>query len=266
MSRLPGIPLLILSLLILLFSTAPAHAGASFLFDQGHGQLFFIDRDKELDLSALAGTFRGLGHDVATTSSPISDKTLGGVDVLFISGSFKPFSPEEIDAVARFVERGGAVCITLHIGPPLSSLLSRFGVEHSNGVINEEEGIIEGDPLKFSVNRLEKHPIFEGLKQFSLYGVWALNNVWPDAHVIAQTSPTAWIDLNRNGKFDATDARQSFAVTIAGEMGNGRFVVFGDDAVFQNKFLKGDNLVLAKNLTAWLAGSKRGAPSSNSTP
>jgi len=44
-----------------------------------------------------------------------------------------------------------------------------------------------------------------------------------------------------------------FAVVVAGKLSSGRFVVFGDDAVFQNKFLTGDNLILGRNLAAWLA-------------
>jgi len=42
-------------------------------------------------------------------------------------------------------------------------------------------------------------------------------------------------------------------VAVAGRSGKGRFVVFGDDAIFQNKFLTGDNLVLGRNLASWLA-------------
>jgi hypothetical protein len=69
----------------------------------------------------------------------------------------------------------------------------------------------------------------------------------------ALTSASAWIYLNGNRRFDQGDARQSFAVAVAGQPGKGRFVVFGDDAVFENKFLAGDNLTLGRNLAAWLA-------------
>ena len=52
--------------------------------------------------------------------------------------------------------------------------------------------------------------------------------------------------------FTQRDAVQSFAVAIAGQSGNGRFVVFGDDAIFQNQFFKGNNQVLGRNLARWL--------------
>jgi hypothetical protein len=60
--------------------------------------------------------------------------------------------------------------------------------------------------------------------------------------------------LNRDGKFNSTDAQQSFGVAIAGTYGKGKYVVFGDDAIFQNVFLKGENMALGKNLARWLRG------------
>lgn len=251
---MPRVPALMFCILFLLFMTVHAHAGSSVLFDQGHGQRFLVERGGDLDLSLLAGTFRDLGHNVSTSTDPLTDKSLDSVDILLISGPFRPYSPEEVETVARFVERGGSVCLTLHIAPPLSALLNRLGIDHSTGVIHEEEGTIEGDPLNFRVTRLEGHPLFKGMRQFSLYGVWALLDTRDGVRSIAKTSPAAWIDLNRNGRFDEGDAKQSFAVAVAGESGKGRYVVFGDDAVFQNKFLKEDNLILARNLAAWLAG------------
>ena len=263
MSRRPRVFILIFSILTLFFSTVQAHSGTKVLFDQGHGQRFLIERGGDLDLSLLAGTFRDLGHEVSTTSAPLTEKLLAGIDILLISGPFQPYSREEIEVVTHFVERGGAVCITLHIAPPLFSLLRRLGVDHSNSIIHEEEGVIEANSLDFRVTRLEKHPLFQGISQFSLYGAWALLDKRAGVRSIARTSPSAWVDLNGNGRFDPGDARQSFAVAVAGESGKGRFVVFGDDAIFQNKFLKEENLLLARNLALWLAGVRQVSPPDN---
>jgi hypothetical protein len=263
MSRLTLVLILMFSFSLLLFPPAKAHARTTVLFDQGHGQKFLIERGGDLDLSALARTFRDLGDDVSTSSAPVTEKLLHGVDILVISGAFRPYTREEAEAVGRFVERGGAVCITLHIAPPLSGLLYRLGIDHSNSVIHEEEGLIEKDSLNFHVTRLAKHPLFRGVRQFSLYGGWALQNVRSGGRPIAWTSPSAWIDLNGNNSYDPGDARQQFAVAVAGEAGKGRFVVFGDDAIFQNRFLTGDNLILARNLAAWLAGVRPPVPGKN---
>ena len=63
--------------------------------------------------------------------------------------------------------------------------------------------------------------------------------------------------LTSNGVIRERDAVQSFAVAIAGQSGSGRFVVFGDDAIFQNRFFKGNNQVLGRNLARWLSGPVR---------
>jgi class 3 adenylate cyclase len=95
--------------------------------------------------------------------------------------------------------------------------------------------------------------LLAGVQRFSLYGVWALMAFADNARVIASTSPDAWVDLDGDGTLSAGDAVQSFGVAVAGTMGRGAFVVFGDDAIFQNKFLDDDNRKLATNLAAWLS-------------
>ena len=74
----------------------------------------------------------------------------------------------------------------------------------------------------------------------------------PTAQIIARTGPKAWIDLNRDGKLTETEAQQAFGVIVAGTLGKGRFVIFGDDAIFQNTFLDQENMPLGKNLADWM--------------
>ena len=74
----------------------------------------------------------------------------------------------------------------------------------------------------------------------------------PSSRIVASTSPKAWVDLNGDKKLSDGDVVQSFGVVAVGEVGAGRFVVFGDDAVFQNRFLDESNRQLAKNLSRWL--------------
>ena len=77
-------------------------------------------------------------------------------------------------------------------------------------------------------------------------------NTAPSAMIVAATSPKGWADLNGNRKLDKDDVVQAFGVVVEGQHGAGRFVVFGDDAMFQNKFLDESNRQLAKNLARWL--------------
>jgi len=171
------------------------------------------------------------------------------VEALVISGAFKPLSQPEIEAILRFVNKGGKLSIMLHIGFPVADLLHALNVSISNGVIHEKENIIQDNDLEFNIVNLKEHGVTDKLKQFSLYGGWALLPTKENTQIIAQTSDKAWIDLTGDNK---ADAQQAFATVVAGTMGSGQFVVFSDDAIFQNKFLKENNYLLGRNLSIWL--------------
>ncbi|MBI1921824.1 MAG: DUF4350 domain-containing protein [Geobacter sp.] len=227
-------------------------AGPTVLFDEGHGQRFIVAGSNELDLTRLASTFTDAGYTVRTTKNKLATDMLADVDVLVISGAFDPLEGDEVETIHAFLGRGGRLCVMLHIAPPLTGLMHRFGVVASSSVIRETSHVIEKDPLNFYVTQLATSPLFEGIGRFALYGGWALNPEKDNVTTIATTGPEAWVDLNGDKRFGEGDARQAFAVAVAGTLGSGRFVIFGDDAIFQNKFIKEENLILAGNLVKWL--------------
>ncbi len=248
--------LILLALLLALaiwYRAAAAAEGPTLLFDEGHGQPFVAGGTGPLDLSEMAGILRGQGLVPRSHVGPFDDAALAEVSALIVSGPFVPFGDGEIAVLRRFVEQGGALVVMLHVGPPLAGLLHALGVDFSNGVIRETVG---DEPLNFRVSRLENHPLFEGLESFSLYGGWALANFDENSRIIARTGPRAWIDLNGDRELSAGDAVQSFGVVVSGELGRGRFLVFGDDGLFQNRFLDEENRRLAANLGRWLVAGR----------
>jgi hypothetical protein len=220
------------------------------VFDEGHGQRFVIDNQGDLQLSKLAGTMRASGAQVTKTKDLLSDDSLKGVSALVISGLFKPLQPDEVEAIMRFIQKGGRLAVMMHIAPPLSNLIYRFKLGFSIAVIHERQNIIDQD-INFRLTDLTPHPLFKGIDYFSAYGVWAIDPC-DAATAIARTSPTAWLDLNGNGIFSKDDLVQALAVVVTGSLGSGNYVIFGDDAIFQNRFLEGNNQKLAVNLTNWL--------------
>lgn len=246
-------------LLALMFSfISAAHAGeknAVVMFDQGHGQKFLIEKEGDLQLSKLAALFKKEGYMVKAGAGPISDETMKDVSVLVISGAFAPFSPAEIDAVVSFLEAGGRLCIMLHIPQPVAGIMKRLQIFASNGVILEKENLITNEPKNFFLTKMDRHPITKGIQKIGVHGGWALISDSKQGKIIARTSSNAWVDLNRDGTLNSSDAQQSFGVIIAGISGKGTYVVFGDDAIFQNVFLEKENMALGKNLVNWLKGS-----------
>lgn len=242
-------------LLVLSLWIRAAVAGDSsvrILFDQGHNQRFLIEEQGPLQLSGLADIIRGQGANVTSAKSALSEETLKGVMALVISGPFETLSPDEVEAVARFLERGGRLAAMLHIGPPLAGLLARLDVDHSNAVLHEQRNVIDAD-INFRVRDLSADPLFSGLSQFSTYGAWALDP-GAKARSIARSSPAAWVDMNGDRILSRGDITGVFPVVVAGTCGAGSFIIFGDDAIFQNRYLDDDNRTLATNLAAWLTG------------
>ena len=233
---------------------ATAEASQRVLIDNGHGERFAIDGTGPLELSGLAAVLRSAGAEVLAGDQPISDATLAGVDALVISGAFKPLSPAEIEAVVSFMNRGGKLAVMLHIAPPLATLLERLDISYTNGVVRENSDLIDGQPINFRVKHFGDHPVFRKIDSFSVYGAWGLLPGGAGGHPVASTSPHAWVDLVGD-KVQRKAETASFGIAVAGDVGKGGYLVFGDDAIFQNKFLDGQNKALADNLAAWLKGS-----------
>lgn len=247
------IPRVLLLLLILLCSSVVHSVAAhTVLFDESKGQKFVIGKNGPLDLSELANLYQANGFTVSSHSDGLSKETLASVDVLILSGPFLPLSESEIEAVIGFVDAGGGLAIMLHIAPPVRALLHRLDVDFTNGTLRETNQAIDGNPLNFKVGIMADHPVTAGLHNFSVYGAWALRGTAPDTIILAETSPHGWVDLDRNNQLTEGDAVQMFGVMVAGEIGRGRYVVLGDDAVFQNRFLDESNRQLAIQLIDWL--------------
>ena len=140
----------------------------------------------------------------------------------------------------------------LHIAPPVRALLHRLDVDFTNGTLRETNQTIDDNPLNFKVGIMADHAVTAGLENFSVYGAWALRGTAPHTMILAETSSHGWVDLDRNNQLTEGDAVQMFGVMVAGKIGRGRYVVLGDDAVFQNRFLDESNRQLAIQLINWL--------------
>jgi hypothetical protein len=233
--------------------TSYCFAAPAVLFDEGHAQQFLTGKSGALDLSELAALYQEQGAVVTTSVEELSKDSLAAVDVLVISGPFRPLSGAEVEAVVEFIHAGGGLAVLLHIAPPVRDLLHRLEVDYTNGTLRETRDVIGGNPQDFTITSLTEHPLTEGLESFSLYGAWALRGTAVHSEILAKTGEKSWVDLDRDKKFSRNDAAQSFGVMVAGEIGQGRYVVVGDDALFQNRFLDDSNRQLAINIVDWLS-------------
>ncbi|WP_210395294.1 DUF4350 domain-containing protein [Motiliproteus sediminis] len=237
--------------LLFLVVLSPWASAAAVLFDQGHGQRFVIEREQALDLSQFAALWRSEGFDVRSASGRLTPTVLGSVDALVISGAFSDYSASELSTLYDFVEAGGTLVISLHVGPLNGALLSHFGIGVSNGVVLERRQRLNQNGSDFTVAAVARHPLTEQLDRIAVYGAWALNP-GREATVLFATSDLAWMDLNRNRRFDQGEPEYPYAMAAVRPLGHGAVLVLGDDAVFQNRYLRDENQQLARNLVAWV--------------
>lgn len=222
------------------------------IFDQGHGQAFLANKDGTLQLSNLGRLFAKEGFDVMYSPGRVTPNLLSKADVFIVSGPFAPYTKEEAGAVYAFVKAGGRLAVMAHISWTVTELINRFGVSTTNGTIVEIEKLIDEKGKSFHVSHLSRHPLTSDIKHFSVYGVWGLDTGSKSVKAVARTSPSAFEDHDDDGKRGEQERSGPFGMVVAGKLGKGRFVVFGDDTMFQNKYLKDENLTLARNLVKWL--------------
>jgi hypothetical protein len=235
-------------------SVAAHESGRIVLFDQSHGQRFLLAGAEPLGLSGLAGTLQAQGMTPKALTGGITAAALRDVGALVISGPFQPFSVTENQVVTAFVQAGGRLCLLLHISSPVAPLLRQLGLAVSLAPVRDQVNLIAGNPLNFMVTALEPQELTAGLAGFNVYGCWGLLNLDANSRVLGATSPGGWSDKNGDGTRNEAEPPMALAVLVAGNLGKGEFVVVGDDAVFQNKFLTGGNLKLAENVSRWLRG------------
>jgi hypothetical protein len=222
------------------------------LFDEAHGQPFHVRGEGPYDLARLGERFAAAGNEVRTSARPLDSVSLEGVTALVISGPFQPLSDAELAALREFIARGGSLAVMLHIAPPAGGLLTALQVDYAHGILHDSARAIDGNPQNFTVGTLGTHPLTAGLTEFAVYGSWALRGTVPEVETLAWSSDHGWVDLDRDRRPGPADAAGAFGVIVAGAIGKGRFVVFGDDALFQNRFLVGSNRQLADNLARWM--------------
>ena len=85
------------------------------LVDQYHDQRFLIEKEDPLQLSALATILKDDGWSVKSSPEPFTAELLNGVDAVIISGPFRAIELPEVEALLRFLERGGRLAVMLHV-------------------------------------------------------------------------------------------------------------------------------------------------------
>jgi hypothetical protein len=242
-----------------------ADSGPRVLVDAAHGNFHKIDGR----FAAFARLLRADGYRVASADKPISPESLSAADVFVIANAVKggenakwvlptppAFEPEEVTALAQWVQDGGSLLLIAdHMPFPgsVANIADAFGVSFLNGYAIKS--VDQGGALIFTrAGGLADHPITRGrnaaeniasLKTFTGQAFRANVPVEPLLRM-----PEDWVVLfpQEAGKFTSETPSQSTRGLLQGAVlrhGQGRVAVFGEAAMFtaQTQVL-GDQVVM----------------------
>jgi len=242
------------------------------LWDEGHGQYYTSAR-----YSILISDLLGQKVMVDAVSTELNASVLSGYSILVVTNPVEPLSPDEISAVAQFVQGGGSLILTGDVqysgytfGQPdyLSAVLEGLGVvdrvrfwgtndcgdeiyDDTSKVLNAWQVVVEGEYFN------NCNAIAWGIQRVAIES--ASLNVTDSNIIVATTPPSSYTrDVNnvlrRSGRIPWLAAL---------EVGEGKVIVCGSSKMFSDLDIYGTgqdyityeyNEYLFFNFIWWMAG------------
>jgi ABC-type uncharacterized transport system involved in gliding motility auxiliary subunit len=246
----------------------------------------------ETSLQLAATALANENYRVEELLLPTAGRVPEDADVVVIAGPTRPFLNKEHDALAAYVEGGGALLVMLEprAKTDLYADLATWGVEVGDDVVIAPRSSYFGRPEMPVARQFGDHPITRDLREAALFFV--VRTVLPgDAadgrftEIVrtgddswAETNLDLWVGSSRVGK-DPEDRAGPLSIAVAGtlefdvspasreegdeaadedaagEAVEARLVIFGDSDFASNQLIEsGSNRDLVVNSVNWLLG------------
>lgn len=259
----------------------PVEKTAYFLTGQGQRDIEDFSED---GLARARTLLEDSGFTVQTLNLFVTGQVPADADVILLVDQFAPLSPNELAAIAAYLDQGGAAFIARDVaeGARITAeqdglnqmLFERWGVQFRDDIIIEQimaqagagfgltfvgaeygtSPIISSDLPRFGtifeVARSVDMRFRSGLQPVSLVSTSA--EAWGETDIQALASQGA----AEPGPED-TDGPLHIGVSVRNEETDGRIVVFGDTDFISNGLInQGGNSLLFSNAVNWLAGDE----------
>lgn len=244
-------------LIILLLSLNLVSAEKTILIDKYHDTDNWWG-DPEGTGKFLFQELSSLGFKNKVSTTPFTDDSLRGSDIVFLWNPNNPLEESEITALTKFVENGGSLLVLASheqdmIEPTresINSLLEPFGIRvMKNGT--DDPTNRKGCSCTPIIHNLSKHPINEGVNSIILYKPASLE-IKDKAVVIARG------DNDTFALGSEPLGGENVIIVAVSEKGNGKVAVIGSSFIFDNgKIGDMDNKQFAKNLFSWLGDTSK---------
>ena len=182
-------------------------------------------------------------YEMGRVTEPIKDSTLADCDVLIIKTPTLAYKDEEIDAICRFVGRGGGLVLigehtdVFHIGECLNAITRRFGFAFRYDCLFGVDSVFE----ERLVPPLVPHPVIQHMPPLDFSVSCSLApGASPGRAVIRGLGlKNAMADYHASNFYppavDRPDMRYgAFEQLWATRQGRGRVVAFTDSTIFSN--------------------------------
>jgi hypothetical protein len=212
---------------------------------------------------------RFLGHfyEIAPSFAAITDSLLDGTDVLVLKAPTRPYEDREVEAVVRFVERGGGVWLIgdhtniFGMSTNLNSIARRFGLGYRYDAVID---LTTGGRQLFERPRVFCHPSIAHLPPLllatscSLEGPPLGRRVMVGRSLLSDELDYSVNTFFGNFKPDPFEPFGSMLQSMSFTRGKGRVLAFTDSTIFSNFFIfiRGKR-ELALGSVAWLMRESR---------
>ncbi len=210
-------------------------------------------------------------HEVRVTDKPLAEETLEGVNVVVIKTPTRGFSPDEIEVVMKFVQRGGGVLLIgdhtnlLGMTSNINELSSKWGsLFRTDGSNRLSTGYFSEMPK----NAGTYNEFTSGTGKWTMLTSCTIRNTMPaDICVHASDVNSDELDYSARNFFGnlTTESHEHFGqfpVIVGRQIGRGRVVFLADGTFLSNFWIfNGDQSQIFKNIIAYLsrAGSQTGS-------
>ena len=245
----------------------------------GHGERDLAGT-ASYDLGKLGEQLQRQGFNLHELSLAEAGEVPAQAAVLVVSPGREDPPPGEVDAVLRYLDKGGNLLWLAEPGPPrgMEPVASALGLALEPGVVVDPTTQVLGisHPAFVPVSAYPTHPVTENLKLVTVYpravGIaWNQPQGWRTRGILS-TGLRAWSetgDLKGELHFDdGSDVSGPLDIGVAmhrtlstndgrGEDGEQRVIVIGDGDFLSNAYLgTGSNLDLALNIFNWLVNDE----------
>ena len=186
------------------------------LFLEGHGESGTDNRDRT-GFSLAKEILTKQGYEVGTLSLLAQTAVPENTSILAIAGPRKPLTPEELDRIHTYVDKGGH--LLLMVDPDtqadLNPLLKHWGVALGPGVLVDfQDRLAQGEPTVLLVRTFTEHEITQDLNAAVLFPLARhvtfdeqIGKDW-DFVQLARTSPNSRAVLKATGRVIALNEKE----------------------------------------------------------